>query len=179
VEVAAALVWRTHFDDPRRSFNVNTLLRPFGLRVNATRADQVTYWVMYVVLLVGSAAGLMQVWVSTRSFAFDMLNGCVDPRAKTSQLGEQAYRPSREYLDCIQGPERTAFLLGAVAVSAVLLAALVVLVMLTQHLLFSDVARFDNTPVPTRKAFNRVYRGLGVCALVLVIITLILVGPRS
>ena len=156
---------------------MNVILKPFGFRTNATSASQAAYWVAYIAAMVGGFVSSMTIWRSTRLAAFDALNGCVD--AQASQHGEQAYRPSQEYLDCIQGPQRTAFLLSAVAVSAFLLIVLAGMTWLTQYLIFSDFVRLDNRPASTRKVFNRIYCGFGVWGLVLVIITLILVGPRS
>lgn len=113
--------WCICIDDPRRSFNVNAFLRLFGLRTNAARADRVLYWAVSVVLLADGVGVAVATWSSSRTFVFNALNECIDPRAELPQLGEQAYRPSQQYLDCIQGPHRTAFLLGVVAASAVLL----------------------------------------------------------
>jgi hypothetical protein len=135
--------------------------------------------VAYFLLALSGFVGSGAAWLWTQPHAFNLLNGCVDPNASLSRLGEQAYVPSQGYLDCTEGPHRTAFLLAAVALSAVCLVTMVGLVLLTQYLVFADYVRLDNKPTNASKVFSRIYRGFGVAALVLVIAVLILVGPKS
>jgi hypothetical protein len=123
---------------------------------------------MRVLLLLAVAASITyRLWTSVLAWLNDGLNNCVDKRAELGELGEQPYKPSKEYLSCTHSVDVSARMLVAIATVLLLCALVAVLA----HVVNDYVRRAYRQaglplPIKLKTVLEGVYRDCGLVAFV-------------
>ena len=159
---------------------MNWVLRRYGLQTTALLRERLGLWGVLVFLPLYGVLGGNLLWKVVYRAIYDFLNGCVDEHANLAWLGEQPYKPSQQYLDCVHGPMITATVMAWVAMAAIALFVLVALTFITKAFIEEGCEKVTTLGVRSwRRAIRRIYCFCGWGAFVLIIITLIMMAPSS